>query len=64
MSLCLPQLILCKFALREMLKRLVAQPGLGLGPRLNLALCQEAVECIAKPYIEACIITPASGVAT
>jgi hypothetical protein len=56
MSLCLSELILCKFTVREMRQRLVAQPSLGLGPRPDFALREEAVGSIAKPHIEAGIV--------
>jgi hypothetical protein len=37
-------------------QRLVAQPGLNFGPRLDLALGEEAVKGIAKPHVEAGVI--------
>jgi hypothetical protein len=47
-GLCRSQLILGKFAIREMHQRLVAQPSLGrVPPRLNFALGKEPVEVIA-----------------
>ena len=56
MNLCLSQLILRKFTVREMRQRLVAKPSLHLGPCLNLALREEAIELIAEPNVEAGIV--------
>jgi hypothetical protein len=46
------QFVLSKFAVWEMRQRLLAQPSLGLGPRINLVLHEEPIEVIAKPHIE------------
>ena len=44
------QFVLGKFAVREMRHSLLAQPSLGVGPRLNFALHEEPNEVIAKPF--------------
>jgi hypothetical protein len=41
------QFVLGKFAVREMRHSLLAQPSLGVGPRLNFALRDEPIEVIA-----------------
>ena len=56
MSLCLSQLILCKFTVREMRQRLIAKPSLGLGPGLDLALREKPIEVVAEPHVEASVI--------
>jgi hypothetical protein len=56
MSLCRSQLILRKFAIREMCQRSVAKPSFGLGPRLKLAVREEPIELIAEPHVEAGVI--------
>jgi hypothetical protein len=46
----------CEFAVWEMGQRLLAQPSLRIGPRVDLALRDESIEMIAKPHIKAGVV--------